>query len=102
MNQRNNVRNSKCLLLILYTFNILSGLGNCTPVANEDNSVSREMKGNGEEWDVDPKLLALPDFEGEARIFGNFSFGNNSILTVAGFVIVGIILFGKIITFYSF
>ena len=75
-------------------------VGNCFQFSNEVNIMSRAGQGHKEVFEDDPTLLAVPDFGGEARIFGNFSFGNNSILTVAGFVIVGIILFGKVTNYH--
>ena len=69
-----------------------SSLGNCSPVF--DDAVVSSQKSYKDDFIVDS--IIPNDFSyGEARIFGNFSFGNSSILTVAGFVIVGIILFGK-------
>lgn len=69
-----------------------SSLGNCSPVF-DDAGVSSQ-KSYKDDFIVD-SIIPNDFSSGEARIFGNFSFGNSSILTVAGFVIVGIILFGK-------
>ena len=87
--------------LIKYNFNksvlilgaiAFSSLGNCSPVF-DDAGVSSQ-KSYKDDFIVD-SIIPNDFSSGEARIFGNFSFGNSSILTVAGFVIVGIILFGK-------
>jgi len=67
-----------------------SSLGNCSPVF-DDAGVSSQ-KSYKDDFIVD-SIIPNDFSSGEARIFGNFSFGNSSILTVAGFVIVGIILF---------
>ena len=69
-----------------------SSLGNCSPVF--DDAVVSSQKSYKDDFIVD-SIIPNDFSSGEARIFGNFSFGNSSILTVAGFVIVGIILFGK-------
>ena len=89
---KNNKIKSCTIVLILCAIN-LSSFGSCSPVANEFDSSSQ--KRIPDDFIMDSVIPS--DFSsGEARIFGNFSFGNSSILTVAGFVIVGIILFGKI------
>ena len=104
MKKNSIVRKSYVIVLILYTVvGILSGIANCSPLSDEvvvhGRSMSNEIKRSNDDLPEDPMYLIKPDFPGEARIFGNFSFGNSSILTVAGFVIVGIILFGKTSTF---
>ena len=101
MKSCNNIRRYCVTILLLYGVILSnSGLVGCSPFSDEIDIMSRKPVEN-DLWEDDPTLLTVPDFAGEARIFGNFSFGNNSILTVAGFVIVGIILFGKINIFYT-
>ena len=82
--------------------NIANGITvNGSPISDEINISSNDIKRSNDDLPEDSMYLIKPDFGGEARIFGNFSFGNSSILTVAGFVIVGIILFGKTSTYYT-
>ena len=98
----NNVKNmfgkSYAIVWLLCTISH-SSLINGSPVANEVGMDSRNIKGSDDDFIADSVIPNEGWSSGEARIFGNFSFGNSSILTVAGFVIVGIILFGK---FYIF
>ena len=87
-------------VLVIYTVAIFfSSIAKCSSISDEVNIISKEKKEGSYDLPEDAAYLVVPDFPGEARIFGNFSFGNSSILTVAGFVIVGIILFGKTTTF---
>ena len=85
------------LILALCTLSFLYGLGNCTPITSEGDG---EAKAKQDEMEV----VLSTEFQNEPRIFGNLSnpFGNSSILTVAGFVIVGIVLFGKAIKHFRF
>ena len=101
MKSCNNIRRFCVAVLLLYGVILShSGLVSCSPFSDDVDIMSRKPVEN-DLWEDDPTLLTVPDFAGEARIFGNFSFGNSSVLTVAGFVIVGIILFGKINIFYT-
>ena len=90
------------LILALCTLSFLCGLGNCTPFSSDEciGCGDGEAKAKQDEMEV---VLAT-EFQNEPRIFGNLSnpFGNNSILTVAGFIIVGIVLFGKAIKRFLF
>lgn len=101
MKSCNNIRRFCVAVLLLYGVILShSGLVSCSPFSDDVDIMSRKPVEN-DLWEDDPTLLTVPDFAGEARIFGNFSFGNSSVLTVAGFVIVGIILFGKINIFFT-
>ena len=93
-----NYKIKSCTIVLLLCAINLSSFGSCTPVTNEFDSSSQ--KRNPDDFIMD-SVIPNDFSSGEARIFGNFSFGNSSILTVAGFVIVGIILFGKIWDFYN-
>ena len=96
------LRKSYVIVLILYTVvGLLGNIVNGSPISDETNISSNDIKRSNDDLPEDSMYLIKPDFAGEARIFGNFSFGNSSILTVAGFVIVGIILFGKTSTYYT-
>merc|ERR1712062_382571 len=86
---KNNKIKSCTIVLIVCAIN-LSSLGSCSPAAEE--FVSSSQKRNTDDFIMD-SVIPNDFSSGEARIFGNFSFGTSSILTVAGFVIVGIILF---------
>jgi len=93
MKSCNSIRRFCVAVLLLYGVILShSGLVSCSPFSDDVDIMSRKPVEN-DLWEDDPTLLTVPDFAGEARIFGNFSFGNSSVLTVAGFVIVGIILF---------
>ena len=102
MTSQTMLRKSCVRVLVIYTVAIFfSSIAKCSSISDEVNIISKEKKeGNHDHLlPEEAAYLVIPDFPGEARIFGNFSFGNSSILTVAGFVIVGIILFGKTTTF---
>ena len=96
------LRKSYVIVLMLCTVKGVLGITvNGSPISDEVSISSNDIKRSNDDLPEDSMYLIKPDFGGEARIFGNFSFGNSSILTVAGFVIVGIILFGKTSTYYT-
>ena len=95
MLQKKSTTKNRGLTLAFCALSFLCGFGNCTPITSE-NDVERKLE------DEEMEVVLSTEFQNEARIFGNFSFGNNSILTVAGFVIVGIVLFGKAIKRFLF
>ena len=103
MHRVKNTNKHHFLVSIAYALFVLSILGNCTPISDDVcvGCVSSEINENEDKWDEDPTLLTVPEIYGESRIFGDIlnSTANNSVLTVAGFVIVGIILFGEVIKF---
>ena len=95
MLQKKSTTKNRGLTLAFCALSFLYGFGNCTPITSENDVGSMETQDEME-------VVLSTEFQNEARIFGNFSLFNSSILTVAGFVIVGIILFGKVISNTSF